>query len=206
MPALTLCRVKEDARELGQRLFEEDIYFQLPISEQKILEFEREHFVRLPEDYRALLSQVGNGTCPSSGLLPLGYVPYEYPVPYSDLLRNLCEPFPLTENFLFDAAGSLDENFLDSLNHGHIVLASDDYLNHWILIVEGPSRGEVWRRKSDVGFTRWASRAEFFSWLEARLITLKSSTEETSDEDSDMCMDTDEESEGEWDEDIKEDS
>ncbi|KAK9767981.1 hypothetical protein K7432_001751 [Basidiobolus ranarum] len=203
MPALTLCGVREEARELGQRLFEEDIYFQLPLTEPKIIEFEREHFIRLPEDYRIVLSQVGNGTCPSGGILPLGYVPYEYPVPYNDLLRNLCEPFPLTEDFIFEAEGNLEEDFLDSLNHGHLVLASDDYLSHWILIVEGPSRGEVWRRKSDIGFTRCAAKMEFLGWLEERLIALKSRIEETSDDDSDMGMDTDEESDGEWEEDVK---
>ncbi|KAK9764368.1 hypothetical protein K7432_008175 [Basidiobolus ranarum] len=205
MPALTLCTITEEARELGQRLIEGDIYFQLPLSEQKIIEFEREHFIRLPEDYRTVLSQIGNGTCPSGGLLPLSYVPYEYPVPYNDLLKNLSEPFPLTENLIFDEVeDGLSEEFLDSLNHGHLVLASDDYLTHWILIVEGPSRGEVWRRKSDFGFTRWVAKMEFFNWLEARLEILKSRIEESSEEDSDMDMDTDEDSDCEW-EDVKDD-
>ncbi|ORX86942.1 hypothetical protein K493DRAFT_82451 [Basidiobolus meristosporus CBS 931.73] len=209
MPSMTLCRLAEEARELGQKLIEKGIYFQLPLPEQRIRNFEREYMIRLPEDYRAVLCLIGNGTYPSGGLLPLSYVPYEYPVPYKDLLIKLSDPFPLTQNLVFDEVEEcLSEDFLDSLNHGHLVLASDDYLTHWILIVEGPARGEVWRRKSDYGFTRWATKMNFFTWLEERLMLLGTETSETSDEESDLSMDcdtlTDEASDYEW-EDVKDD-
>jgi len=45
-----------------------------PLSEQDVLTFEKEHGIRLPQDYRDFITRLGNGGAgPDYGLFPLGY-------------------------------------------------------------------------------------------------------------------------------------
>ncbi|KAK9766105.1 hypothetical protein K7432_005067 [Basidiobolus ranarum] len=184
MPALTLDKVIEEARDLEQRLYHEDIYFEPPLEELLVVEFERNHSIRLPETYRAFLTQIGNGSSETfgqaEGILPLDEAPHRYPISQSELRTLMSSPFPLrndqSHQFLLEP---------HELNQGHLVIGCDDYETFYLLIIEGPCRGEIWQRKLDSGFMRCASRTDFFPWLEDRLLSLKNSLFSTSSEEED---------------------
>ncbi|KAK9701439.1 hypothetical protein K7432_011707 [Basidiobolus ranarum] len=202
MPALTLERVTDEARALGQRLYDEDIYFEPPLDEFQIVEFERDNFIRLPEDYRAFLIHIGNGSSETfgqaEGILPLDEAPHRYPVPQSELRALMSLPFPLSNDHNYQTNIEGEE-----LNQGHLVIGYDDYETFYILIIEGPCRGEIWQRKLDFGFVRCACRAGLFSWLEDRFMSLKNRLYSSSSNEDELEMELDE-TESEEDE-IKED-
>ncbi|ORY03615.1 hypothetical protein K493DRAFT_297365 [Basidiobolus meristosporus CBS 931.73] len=172
MPARTLDKIIEEARSLEQRLYFEDIYFEPSLEESVVVEFERDNLVRLPESYRAYLIHIGNGSSmtygQAEGILPLDEAPHRYPVSQPELRTLMSLPFP------FRRDGSCQVP-LDSpeLNQGHLVIGYDDYETFYLLIIEGACRGEIWQRNLDLGFVQCANRADFFPWLEDRLLSLK---------------------------------
>lgn len=119
-----------------------------PIPEPRLVAFEHEHGVRLPEDYRLFLSRVGgSGAGPDSGLLPL-------PSSFPDCRPG--RPFPWTKAvFTADPsaiglapdaveAGELDIDMLEDGLPGALLLAHEGCGYYAFLVVNGPSYGTVW--------------------------------------------------------------
>ncbi len=117
--------------------------------------FEAEHRVVLPEPYRTFVAEVSDGSYagpPEYGLIGLAELPDDWGDDGAD--RDLAEPFPLTQKWLweeddgpYEDPDAVIEHVLD---HGSIVLGTDGCAINWHLVVTGPHRGHIWHI-ADVG-------------------------------------------------------
>jgi hypothetical protein len=153
------------------------------LREETVAEFEREHDLELPEDYRYFVTHVGNGGAgPGYGLfpLPIGKRPSSMPQfgsrslttgePYVPGVGDLRQPFPWTQ------AVALDEDW-DSEQWeeqpGVLILSHQGCACFWFLVVRGPAYGTVWDDSSGADekleptgktFVDW-----YWEWLDSEL-------------------------------------
>jgi hypothetical protein len=135
-----------------------------PLSNEEVSEFEVEHGVRLPEDYRQFLTRVGNGGAgPHYGLFKLGEIDDGFGYgPWDDFIGQLSSPFPHTEGWN-DLAGKPDDSTeMESEAYDALIEAFDQRyydprqvdgaipichkgcaLRQW-LVITGPEAGHVW--------------------------------------------------------------
>lgn len=126
---------------LGQDVFED---LRPPLTERALAEFESAHAVCLPADYRAFLTEVGNGG-PGPGY---GMPELRPPIPQTALVPRRPPP-PVEVNRLIPIA---------ILGCGQV----------WGLVVAGPDAGNVWFFDMD-GFAPSAPRCGFVDWYEGWL-------------------------------------
>jgi hypothetical protein len=163
-----------------------------PLSEQALAEFEAQHGVRLPEDYRWFLSTVGNGGAgPYYGLFALGEVddgvgitawkendgfvghlsaPFPHLAAWNDLAGKPEETSP--ESAELEAEFEAFEGRYFSVRHvdGAIPICHLGCgLRIW-LVISGPERGHLWldRRPDYEGLSPLVSgsgaRRRFLDW------------------------------------------
>lgn len=128
-----------------------------PIAESELLAFEETYQIRLPEDYREFLLNVGNGGAgPYHGLLLLEKW-FDYENPTGDTLKAIIEEFDfdpvahLAGEFLIEPdpmknygasyIGELD--YSDKTKHGTIALCDQGCLFYSLLVVRGHYKGRV---------------------------------------------------------------
>lgn len=149
-----------------------------PLSEAEVAEVEAQYGVRLPEEYRHFLTEVGaGGAGPSYGVFPLVKEDGEWfwDGDGGDLTGDLTIPFPHVEAWsldghpIWDSYPEDDENF-DELydawwdeftgiywapewTTGAICLCHHGCAARSWLVVTGPSRGQIWEdgRADEVG-------------------------------------------------------
>ncbi len=123
-----------------------------PIAPDEVAAFERQHGITLPEDYKAFLTQLGNGGAgPDYGIFPLGEGE-EQPL-WPNVLERLSETFQLNEAWNDRSLGTTslggtftpDEAYYsDAVMTGAIPIATKGCaLDYW-LVVSGPRAGEIW--------------------------------------------------------------
>jgi hypothetical protein len=143
-----------------------------PISEDAVAQFEAEHRIALPHDYRAFLTTVGNGGAgPAYGLFELGRMdgqvrdtrwrendgfvgtlaePFPHTGPWNDLVgRPVEEDFgPLdysVENDFDRAYEAFERRYMDPANvNGAIPICHVGCAKRQWLVVTGPEAGHVW--------------------------------------------------------------
>lgn len=125
------------------------------LSEDELADFERTHGIRLPEEYRAYLRDVGNGGAgPYYGLLPLE--PFGGP---------LDAPFPFTETTEDVDGEPLDPDALPGL----VALADKGCAMTSCLVVSGPASGTVWGYAEGIYPEAASFDAWFRTWAEQKL-------------------------------------
>ncbi|KAL1923827.1 uncharacterized protein VTP21DRAFT_8807 [Calcarisporiella thermophila] len=174
MPGVSIEGLKTRVRIVKFRLREHSIILRSTKSEREVRNFERDHFIRLPEEYRMFIFDVANGgkigPCCADGLLQLGAVPTRYIQTRERVLADMQRPFPLT---MATDISRNDPQFAQ-VACGFLLLgrglqrfrrsgAGRDAF--WILVVEGACRGEVWWQ-DDLGFRPCEPRRHFLDWLE----------------------------------------
>ena len=114
-------------------------------TDAEIDEFERQHQVRLPADFRAFVTKIGNGGY-GPGSEFEGLWPFQYSAP-GWLGGSLCRPFPLAE----PPAGlerwppvPVTEETVKHYRNGLLVLSPYGCGIHACLVVCGARHGEVW--------------------------------------------------------------
>jgi SMI1 / KNR4 family (SUKH-1) len=138
-----------------------------PVPEAQLWAFERANGITLPAEFRKFLLTIGNGGDgpPHYGLQPLSRtLQDEVGVPVTPAL-----PFPLTEFWVWDAEEVMTEE-LEKLqsavwHQGYLFLGTDGCAKHWVLIVTGSSRGQVWNL-TDCGAQPCAPTRDYLSWYE----------------------------------------
>ncbi|MFF9815505.1 SMI1/KNR4 family protein [Streptomyces sp. NPDC014006] len=117
--------------------------------------FEARHGIVLPEPYRTFVADVTDGSYlgpPDCGLTALGELPRDWGDDAG--ARDLGEPFPLTEPWLWeddpDASEEAEARIAAVYRHGSVVLGTDGCGMYWHLVVTGPHRGHIWH-VTDVG-------------------------------------------------------
>jgi hypothetical protein len=121
-----------------------------PLGWERLLVWEAEHRVTLPEPYRSLIAEVANGSSlgppEDGGLLPLGWLPSTWRD--EDAPRDPSVPFPLTRGWYWeedDRPGGEISPLIEAVyRHGSVPLGTESVDNEWILITAGPYRGSVW--------------------------------------------------------------
>ncbi|MEG4217672.1 SMI1/KNR4 family protein [Microcoleus sp. Pol14C6] len=135
------------------------------LAEAELQSFERKHQIKLPEDYRLFLKEIGNGGAgPFYGLEPL-----EKAAQY----RDLSKPFPFTK-----ATDSYSDEELEEWGDrdeypGVLELCHQGCAIYSYLVVNGPAHGTIWNGREDfypteLSFGRWYRR-----WVEKALRTLE---------------------------------
>lgn len=148
-----------------------DVKLSPPLPESRVVAFEVENSIRLPQDYREFLLSVGEHGegSPTYGLLPLGHtdgvhVPDYLRDGYGDRLKR---DFPLTRAWMWededdDASDTLPDK-VRSTEQGCLVLGDDGCAMYWVLIISGSCRGEIWQRTGEGMGPCWP-RLKFGEW------------------------------------------
>ena len=132
----------DDTLEIRIRLIERklrlrNIQLDPPIDMSEVEAFERRRGVTLPEGYRRFITEIGNG----------GEGPPAYGMqPFPDVLwddEDISKPFDFSE-FWSPTDPEQDDARAAQTRHGNLRLGEDGCEMHWILIVVGPERGNVW--------------------------------------------------------------
>jgi hypothetical protein len=144
------------------------------LAEDAVLAFEQRHRVRLPEDYRQFLIQVGNGGAgPFYGVFPLGFVDDNFDLrewqENDDLVGSLGEPFAFDQAWN-DLSGMPELDLLDrneaeyhrkqeefedlywdcSLVNGTIPISHEGCAIRVLLVINGNQAGKLWEdRRSE---------------------------------------------------------
>lgn len=133
------------------------------LSEAKLAAFESANGIRLPEDYRGFLSEVGNGGAgPFYGLEPLD--------PFG---RDRSRPFPqvaATDTLSAEESDRLRDRdeYPGVLGFCHQGCAIYSYL-----VVNGPSYGTIWDGREDFFPTGLTFGVWYRRWLERALLALE---------------------------------
>jgi hypothetical protein len=132
---------------------------------EAVLAFEAAHGIVLPEPYRTFVAEISDGSSsgpPEYGLLPVAELPDDWGDDEQE--RDLSEPFPLTETWIWeddsDPPEDSDELLEQVYNHGSIVLGTDGCALNWHLIVTGLHRGHIWL-VGDVGASPFGAQFGF---------------------------------------------
>ena len=155
--------------------------FNPTLSETQIKEFEKNHSIKIPEEYRLYLENIGDGKAgPFYGIYELNY--------NDGNSSDLSKPFPCTQKEPFkmmDAYDTIPENLSDDeynefLNNiygqatnGLIFLATEGCGMYSVLVVNGEEYGNVWYYDlaNDAGIfplvnPKTKKPMRFFEWLE----------------------------------------
>jgi hypothetical protein len=118
-------------------------YLNPKLSAAEVEAFEQRAGVRLPDDYRRFLTEIGNGGHgPGEGLEPLGMcMGREWPVERLRRPFPLEQPFYITEAWLRDSEGT---EVRSTLLDGTLHLAHFGCGIRAVLVVRGTRFGEVW--------------------------------------------------------------
>lgn len=115
-----------------------------PASKRALAKFESKHGIELPRDFRAFISELGNGGAgPYYGILPLSK--WTDHIPLADIPTGfLAEPNPIPHSY------ERSDNWLETYGlteddwcRGTIVIASQGCTYYCTLIVSGPCRGRI---------------------------------------------------------------
>jgi len=137
------------------------------LNEREVENFESRYHIRLPEEYRRFLIEVGDGGDgpPAYGLASLS----ETSQTEGDLAFRPDLPFPLAAVWVWEDeitwSKELPKPLVPIYFHGHLYLGTDGCAMDWILVVTGPERGKVWNR-ADVGAQPCVPARDFLSWYE----------------------------------------
>lgn len=129
---------------------------------ENIKEFEERNHIKLPKEYSAFLTKVGNGISVrfdgfTYKLLPLEQVEYEP--------ECIAKRFPLKEEWIWeDDDNASDKRIFSASNNGQLTLMNCGCGESFQLIVCGNCKGEVWDL-TDVGMSPYRSGADFLDWV-----------------------------------------
>jgi len=186
--------VLERCRNAQLQVFGSDLHeFKLhaPVDESVVTQFETEHQIKLPEDYRRFVTEVGNGGAgPFYGVFKLGEMDASFKhkcwKECDGFIGDLAKPFPHTKHWnnlsaypndqededAYEAElDAFDESYWNSDHvNGAIPICNQGCAYRNWLIVTGPEAGNVWEdlRVDHKGLLPVASkrghRATFLEW------------------------------------------
>jgi hypothetical protein len=165
-----------------------------PIGDFALAQFERDHGIRLPPDYRWFVSRVSDGGAgPYYGLFPLGQTdgpfdevkiwfekdgfvgtlrnPFPFTGPWNDLTgRPADELADQDQDAYYDALAKFENRYFGAIDGAIPICHMGCALRIW-LVVSGPERGNLWidRRADSDGFAPMAihpdaPRTTFLDW------------------------------------------
>ncbi|KAI8888793.1 hypothetical protein K501DRAFT_209633 [Backusella circina FSU 941] len=161
MPGLSTDQLVREMRQLKYDVESKDIDLGNCMEHRKLHSLERQYEIRLPEDYRIYLTEIGNGMNKGpcrEGILAFGKSPENYPLYYSLPILSEAFPFSNREEGLEPSSSRIG---------GYLTLGTTKGSNEhfWILICEGQCRGEIWIASWQGDFYPCTPRMRFSEWL-----------------------------------------
>jgi hypothetical protein len=159
--------------EFGQLLRESGRSLGPCLSPGEVGDFESRHGIRIPDEYRAFLLEVGNGGLgpPYYGLAVLGErldTFDAYTINPTTGGSRLARPFPFTRSWIMEDGVPSDEGTTADLWNGCLYLGTDGCGMTWRLVVTGPDRGVVWN-VDGIGIGPTCPKRDFLTWYESWL-------------------------------------
>ena len=147
------------------------------LPESQVEVFEQMYDIRLPEEYRRFIIEIGDGGAgPFSEILPLGRY---FPLEDDPRLNRLNQPFPHRTSWSEDALSEeeielyqSDREYLNQLTQGALIIQDFGCAISVLLVVTGERRGSIWMddtanagtitpMENGESFLKWYSR-----WLD----------------------------------------
>lgn len=118
------------------------------LTEKEVSKFEKQHKIKLPEDYRKFITNMFNGGVGPEELMPLNFWDSVHNIVYLGSLRNRLDmPFVLTKEW----KNNYDEDLADEKNvnrnsiiNGTIRICHIGSGNFIFLVVNGAEYGNLW--------------------------------------------------------------
>lgn len=180
-------QIKSKFRKIIQLNPEGDYgYINDPLTESEVLEFEKKHNIKLPEDYRTFITNIFNGGFGPEQIMPLDFWDSYHNVIYSSMGNNLNEPFPLTSEWKVDFENIEKSDDYDeydtyvTLINGTIRICHIGCGAFIFLVVNGTEYGNLWidnrtngqicplYPNKRINFGKW-----YFGWLDSHIAHLK---------------------------------
>lgn len=154
-----------------------------PLSHEQIKSFENKYSIKLPECYRAFVSNIGNGgksyrgsaAGPYYGIYPLGRMVDEIvtdPMPFLKALPSIHSTMSdeawehLTRALDGDLAASKYQQLLGTIYSGALPIGSQGCAYLHTLVLNGPDRGRVVNLDLEHSKPKFAFEANFLDWYE----------------------------------------
>ncbi len=122
--------------------------FAPPATEAEVGAFEKEFNITLPEDYRAFLLEIGNGSHPSHRVKTPWYQLYSLqeiqsvPHDYFDGIPS--KVFPHVDGYFDDPFDNLGRGMIESQMNGTMHLTAHGCATFSFLVLDGKERGHMW--------------------------------------------------------------
>ncbi len=152
---------------IRKKLAQKSIVLGACLSESEIVQFESKWDIRLPDEYRDFLQQVGNGGRgpPDYDMYRLGVVPHYERDEAERLFETMKLPFPLNEYWVWEGDPEAREADINRVFQGQLRLGTDGCGMYWVLILTGDQRGRIWY-VSGGGAQPCVPKRGFLSWYE----------------------------------------
>ena len=138
--------------------WEHKYQFNNKLTESEVRHFEEKFKIKLPDDYKAFITRIGNGGAgPYYGIIQLDIIegPKDFKLVNKPSI-NLAKAFPFTESWEADWINTFDwdnerpddelieEYFDPSLISGTIPLCHYGHGNTYLLVINGKEHGHIW--------------------------------------------------------------
>jgi SMI1 / KNR4 family (SUKH-1) len=143
-------------------------------NEEAVEAFEKKYFIRLPDEYRRFVLELGNGGDgpPHCGMFRLEDADHDEMGRVNDGYAPQLD-FPLTDVWIWESEDDYDEARVNDIHAtGHIYLGTDGCGMQHVLITSGAERGNVWMIAGEGAqpiYFDAEKRYTFLDWLEAWL-------------------------------------
>jgi SMI1 / KNR4 family (SUKH-1) len=144
------------------------------VTEDHLCTYEQQWMVRLPEEYRSFVKEVGNGGDgpPHYGLFAVEKSHHDESGTVIDG-HDPAKDFPLENDWIWESDEDYDESAVQRIaTLGHIFLGTDGCGMQHVLVIAGPETGNVWLIADEGAqpvYFRELRRHTFLDWIEAWL-------------------------------------
>lgn len=183
-------QLKDKIEKMKALIFEHSQYLAtienhqyLPLKNEELIQFEENHQIELPMDYRAFLLHMGNGGLgPGLGILPLDltrkyndlHLPWTNPKIYNALFlhdddKEDEDEFDERVDDLLKDNGSKESQLFNAKDHGVLPIANMGCGTTALLVLNGKHKGQIWidLTATDAGLSLLAEN--FIDWYNAWL-------------------------------------
>lgn len=154
----TAAEIKQKAMQLKEKAGEMGLSLNPCLKRTQIKVFEERYGVKLPREYQAFLTQIGDGLTGACAILPLEQAVFDP--------QHITKRFSFREAWIWeDDKKAKKARIASALQNGQLQLADMGDGRSYRLIVCGSAKGEVWEM-TDVGIAPHKSGGDFLDWFE----------------------------------------
>ena len=154
----TSAEIKQKAAQLKEKAEKMGISLNPCLKRTQVKAFEESYGVKLPKEYKAYLTQIGNGFDGENAISPLEQAVFAP--------ERITKRFNFREAWIWENDEKVNEARKESaLQNGQLQLADMGDGRSYRLIVCGSAKGEVWEM-TDIGISPHKSGGDFLDWLE----------------------------------------